>query len=1090
MDFAQKICYNLTRIGGIIMDEELKERIFRILSELPTEKSYIDYKQIPYLENKKADFIADVCGFLNSIDSYKKDKFIIFGVQDKPLKRKGIKKELMDDDASYQDLCDKIQPRPIVETGIIKFEEDGYDYGYVYIPKENTDRIYSICEDYPKEEVTRFEEKTGKRAKVYASTAYIRKGSKNYKLNEYDRRNIYENDRIEKTKETNEILNYSFEEVDANEIRDILKICSLFGAWNDKNENDKKIISEVIGSDYDTWIKTIRRLLSNKSEYIEYKNHIWKIKKREELIERYAENFFDNEIEKFKNALICILKEVNPTFDLEPEKRVMANVLGKECKYSNTIKKSATEALPIVKSLQDDFVNSEEEVKKMLYNVINETLENANWKSIASLEYELPILAEANPDVFLDELEKMLKENTCEVQKLLTEKAEFVTTTKYTSGLYWALELMAWQPKYLNRVSIILTKLAQYDEEAINVMVRILLPWYPQTKANNDLRKIAVETILKENEENGWKVLKKLMPNETRNSFPTYKPKWNELIDEEVKLTNKEVYEQYKNYVEIAITYSKNNIERIKDLISILGGVSKELFEKICGKIVSKEIIELDENSKFEIWNELENFINKHKRFSDSEWSLPKEAIERLEEISLKIKPNKDEIAYKRIFNMGYWDLFSEKDDYKLQEKKLREKQINAIKKLKEQGLEKVIEFSNNVKDAFVVGICLSEIGIPLNEEKIILSLLDKNKNEILLAKGYIRNRFYKIGYEWLKGIEIEKLSNESISNFLTELPYNMQTWKLVEETLKENENKYWEKVDIRVLESEEEYNYAIERLLKYNKPIEAVELINMAIYERKNYNIELADEALNKTLKVQELIKTIDVYDIKNIIKDLQEKNYNEESLFKIEWSYLKLLDENEYKPLTIEKKIANNPTIFNDIICLVYKGKSDSENKSNSNPNLAMNAYDLLKKWTLIPGTQKDGDINENALLKWLDEAKELAIKSDRLEVALSTIGEVLFHAPADKDGFWINRAVAKILDKEEYEKMRRGYSIEAYNSVGVVMIDKEGTVWENLAEKWDGYANQTELEGYVRFANTLRDIANQYREQAKYERKHYNF
>ena len=93
MDFAQKICYNLTRIGGIIMDEELKERIFRILSELPTEKSYIDYKQIPYLENKKADFIADVCGFLNSIDSYKKDKFIIFGVQDKPLKRKGIKKE-------------------------------------------------------------------------------------------------------------------------------------------------------------------------------------------------------------------------------------------------------------------------------------------------------------------------------------------------------------------------------------------------------------------------------------------------------------------------------------------------------------------------------------------------------------------------------------------------------------------------------------------------------------------------------------------------------------------------------------------------------------------------------------------------------------------------------------------------------------------------------------------------------------------------------------------------------------------------------------------------------------------------------------
>ena len=35
------------------MDEELKERIFRILSELPTEKSYIDYKQILYNEYKE-----------------------------------------------------------------------------------------------------------------------------------------------------------------------------------------------------------------------------------------------------------------------------------------------------------------------------------------------------------------------------------------------------------------------------------------------------------------------------------------------------------------------------------------------------------------------------------------------------------------------------------------------------------------------------------------------------------------------------------------------------------------------------------------------------------------------------------------------------------------------------------------------------------------------------------------------------------------------------------------------------------------------------------------------------------------------------
>ena len=1069
------------------MDEELKEKILKILSELPTENSYIDYKQIPYLENKKAEFIKDVCGFLNSIDSYKKDKFIIFGVQDKPIKRLGIKKELMADDAEYQSLCDKIQPRPIVETGIIPFEKD--DYGYVYISKENTDRIYSIIEDYPKQEVTRFEETIGKKAKVYASTAYIRKGSKNYKLNEYDRRNIYENDRIEKMEKPNDVLKYSFEEVDQDEIKNILKICALFGAWSDKNENDKNIISELIGIEYNVWIKTIRKLLTNKSEYIEFKNHIWKIKRREELIGRYAESYFDNEIEKFKNSLLCILKEEDPRFDLEPDKRVMAGILGKNCNYSNTLKRLATEALPIMRSMKGDFINSEDEIKKLLYEINRNIFKDTNWKLIASLEYELPALAEADADSFLDGIENILKQNTEEIQKLLIEKAEFVTTTKYTAGLYWALELIAWQSKYLNRVCIILTKLAQYDEEAIKVMTRILLPWYPQTMANDKLKKVAVEIVLKEDEEIGWELLKKLMPNATRNSYPTYKPKWNDLIEEDIQVSNKEVYEQYKNYIEIAIIFS-NNVQRIKDLISVLDDTSKELFEKICDKIQTKEIIELDENSKFEIWNEIENLINRHKKFSDSEWSLPEEALSKLESVALKIKPTKDEIIYKRIFNMGYWEIFSEKDDYEEQERKLKEEQIKAIKKIKIQGIEKVIEFSSNVKDPFVVGVCLSESGISLEEEIIILDLLDKTDNEILLAKGYVRNRIYKEGNKWLSSIKIENLSDEANSNLLTQLPANIDTWKLVEKILANNENKYWEKVDIRVLDNEQEYNYCIEKLLKNNRPIQALRLINMAIYQKQSYNRELADQTLNTILSVQEQLIYTDVYDIKNIIKDLQVNNYNEDKLFKIEWSYLKMLDENEYKPLTIEKKIASDPNIFNEILCLAYKGKNDTENKNNSDIKLAMNAYDLLKKITLVPGLKENEDIDENDLLNWLEEVKKLSIENDRLDVALIIVGEILFHAPKDKDGFWINKSVAKILDQEEYEQIRRGYNTEAYNSVGVVSIDREGTVWKELEGKWEKRADLTELEGYVRFANNLRKLSKQYKEQAEYEVKHYDF
>ena len=263
-----------------------------------------------------------------------------------------------------------------------------------------------------------------------------------------------------------------------------------------------------------------------------------------------------------------------------------------------------------------------------------------------------------------------------------------------------------------------------------------------------------------------------------------------------------------------------------------------------------------------------------------------------------------------------------------------------------------------------------------------------------------------------------------------------------------------------------------------------------MAIYQKQNYNRELADQTLNNILRVQEQLIYTDVYDIKNIIKDLQLNNYNADKLFKIEWSYLKMLDENEYKPLTIEKKIASDPNIFNEILCLAYKARNDIENKTNSNPNLAMNAYDLLNKITLVPGLKENEEIDENDLLNWLEEVKKLSIENDRLDVALIIVGEILFHAPKDKDGFWINKSVAKILDQEDYEQIRRGYNSEAYNSVGAVNIDREGTVWKELEEKWEKRADLTELEGYVRFANNLRKLSKQYKEQAEYEIKNYDF
>lgn len=1066
------------------MEEELKEKLLKILEELPDESPWLDYKEIPYKKDdkfKKAEFLKDICGFLNCTESYGKDKFIILGIVDKTKFRRGINDSPMEDDKYYQDLFELIQPRPHIETG--KITKDNLDFGYIYIPKDNMERVYSFIKDYPDEFVSIEEERNNFRKKVYASTAYIRKGSVKYLLNEYDRRKIYEQDKMVKNMKAIEKNVYASTQIDDG-FKDVLKICALFGTWNEQNENEKEIISKIIGIEYQEWIKTLRKLLSQKSEYVSFKNNVWKIEQKENLIERYSEEYFPEDINRFKEAAVKILIEADPKFELESDKRVMSNILGIKTVYSKSIKKSVLETFAIMRSLIIKFTNCRREVSNSLWYVIRETLKEANWQLIATLDDLLPIMAEIDGQEYINQLNSFIG-NQEELEKLFKEKEENVFTTKYVHGIYWSLELLAWNPRYLMAVFDMFCRIERYDKEIMNTMVRILLPWYPQTKADIALRVATVGMTLREYNEIGWKLLIELMPNEVRTSHPTYKPKWNDLVNEIDDITNKEVYEQYDQYIEMAIEYSKQDPDRISSLIEIIDDVSKDNFDKIYTKVTSEDILNIDDEKKFIIWTTTENLITKHKKSHDSEWALPEEAVKKLEKMSKMVKPSKKEIYYRRLFDSNYWDLIDEKGNYEEQEKQLLLEQIKAIEDIFTSKISNVISFSNSIKNKYKIGICLANVDLSKDDEDIIIKLLDTD--EYLLAQGYI-NEKYKKENNWIDDVSLKEITINGKVKFLTELPKTDIVWKKVAEILGTDENEYWKAVDIRVVNSESEYDFAIKKLLECNRPIQAIELINMALYQKINFERQLSEKALKKALENQEQINYIIVYDIKNIIKDLQECKYDETKLFAIEWSYLPLLSNDEdYRPITIERKLSRDPKTYNELLCIAYKAHSDEKNKQNSDEKLASNAYRLLRIWKTPPGMTDEGIINNKELDKWIKEMKEIAKENDRIDIALYNLGQVLYYSPKDEDGFWINRDIAEVLNESDAEEIRSGYANSAYNSVGVVTVDPEGTVWRNLEEKWNKRAAETELQ-YFRFAQTLRDLANQYHEQAEYEKMNY--
>ena len=213
-----------------VAEDDVRE----ILSKEASECSYIDYKRIPYIKEKKHDFVKDVIAMLNSLECIGKKKFIIFGVDNETKQLVGIPEDMQPDDNEYQNWADKIIPRPQIQTGTVTF--GGKLFGYVCILDSNDLAIYEVAEfvsgnkDYSQ----------GEKYSVLKGQAFSRRGSKNYVMMQADR-----NAQIRLIeRQATQVAFQPFVNV-ANS--DVLLTAALVGAWNENQKGDCSVIELLYG---------------------------------------------------------------------------------------------------------------------------------------------------------------------------------------------------------------------------------------------------------------------------------------------------------------------------------------------------------------------------------------------------------------------------------------------------------------------------------------------------------------------------------------------------------------------------------------------------------------------------------------------------------------------------------------------------------------------------------------------------------------------------------------------------------------------------------------------------------------------------
>ena len=528
---------------------------------------------------------------------------------------------------------------------------------------------------------------------------------------------------------------------------------------------------------------------------------------------------------------------------------------------------------------------------------------------------------------------------------------------------------------------------------------------------------------------------------------------------------------------------------RAAELIDQLDGLPRPAYEQFIDYLNSGDTKNLPEENRLVLWNKLVDFVNKHRKLSEAKWAISSEEVDRIASVAEKLSPAAPFSLHQRLFTENTIYDFIEGDNYEMQWQKLEKRREEAIDEVASNGgIDAVLEFTKVVKMPSYVGIAFGHVAYQEADAYIFPNLISpENRSITQFVGGYILGRFRSMGWGWVDSVDLSGWTANQKGSFFSFLPFTTETWRRVTTHLKSDERFYWQETSVNPFEADVDLEFAIDQLIEYSRPYAAIRCFYKVIHEGGAINYRKVIKTLLDAVSSSEVPLSTDVYEITAIIKALQQDGtINKEELIPVEWAYLPLLKEhNSAAPMTLFYKLASDPNFFCEIIQLIFRSKKEENLPKETNKGLekvASIAYELLSEWNIPPGHNENGEFDGELFTEWLNAVINECIKSGHLEIAMEMVGHVLIHAPADPDGLWIHRSIAKALNAKDAQDLRNGFHSELYNSRGVHWVDPSGKPERELAAKYRSQADLVENSGYFRLADTLRELASSYDREAE--------
>ncbi|PHS63691.1 MAG: hypothetical protein COB09_10630 [Thalassobium sp.] len=828
-----------------------------------------------------------------------------------------------------------------------------------------------------------------------------------------------------------------------------LLILTLVGAWNSASEGDKACIAEIANRPYEDIENELLDLLAIDDAPVVKIGSLWKAKAPLELLHLVAPKLRGSILIRFFDVANAVFAEPDPVLELEEDKRWMAAIHGKVREQTSVVLKAMAESITKLGYFSENRGNLElnNYVRRFVTNLL-ESASEERWLSVSSF---LRSFAEAAPDEFLRAIERSLRDANKPVTRLIRETQHAGTFARcWHAELLWSLELLAWHPTRLSRVSNILTELSKeeikgnWGNTPFNSLLSLFRSWYPQTAAPVELRLLAIEKVITLAPEVGWNLLMALLPAGHSMASPNMKPQWRD--DDSGAgdvVTDEEIRQLILPVADLLLEQAQRNAKRIAELVPKIDSVDENFREGILS-LVSKAK-ELQDEDREIVRSAVREFLSWENSYNQSGDKHDRFSADKLRPLFDDLAPGDLVLRHTWIFSNGWIELpDGREEDCEVADKARALLRERAIKEIYENlGWTGIERLAKRCGEPRLIGLKL--INKPFERDDLIPWLcqwyLNLRNNSVFdsLTQGVLhalpQEEITKFLKTCLHFLEKQTKLPEKIAGVMVNAPQSMDLWKLVERFSPAVGENFWEVTTPRYFQGTSEHlSFCITKLLDSQRPKTALSALG-----------DRAEELSSKTLiRILRQILSgeeghIDFpkpWHISRLFKALSKSKSHPSELVSLEFAYYPALKNDKYGTPHLIEELLKNPDSFMELICLVFKPQhSEREPLPENLHTAAETAGAVIMDGRGVPGKISSEKIDRELFSSWINRVRELAKEKDREATTDLTIGAWFSDWPIGKDlQSWPVPVIAELLDKDEHEDIRRGFHTGVHNARGV--------------------------------------------------------